>query len=98
MSKDTKKESREAAYRRILAEGGLRLEDCRVLAFVFEDERKPETFHLWLMLDERKPQYHIFDCSGKTATVVAPKYTAGEDIITDIARRAGGQQTTPNLK
>ena len=92
-----KKSTKYEEYREILAKGGIRFEDCLVLAFVFEHEKGPEKFHLWLMLDQRRPKYHLFDCFDKIAQVIVPKEEAITEIICDIANRAGGKRTTPNL-
>lgn len=93
----TKKPTRKEEYRAILEKDGIRFEDCRVLAFTFERAKGPETFHFWLMLDERRPKYYLFDCLEKKAQVIIPNDDAVSEIVCDIATRADGKKTTPNL-
>ena len=88
----TQKKTREAQYRAILAEKGLRLEDCRVLAFQFPAERDAVHFHFVGM----GLNYHIFDAVGPTVTVVAAP--GAEDALAALAARCGGQPRTPNLR
>ena len=90
------KKTREAQYRAILAEKGLRLEDCRVLAFVFDYSMKAELFHYGLMAE--KPDYYIFDCWDKNANIIVPKDETNAAHITLIAEQLGGQPRTPNLR
>lgn len=72
MAKATK-ETRAKQYREILAGIGIRFEDCRVLAFTFKQERRPELFHFGLMLYEPRPVYYLFECWGKYAKLLYPK-------------------------
>lgn len=97
MARTVKKTARKDQYRAIMDKAGIRFEDCRVLAFMFERPLGPETFHLWLMLDERRPKYYLFDCWEKTAQVIIPNDYAVSEIVCDIATRADGKKTTPNL-
>lgn len=97
MARTVKKTARMEQYRAIMDKAGIRFEDCRVLAFTFERAKGPETFHFWLMLDERRPKYYLFDCWEKTAQVIIPNDDAVSEIVCDIATRADGKKTTPNL-
>jgi len=97
MAKKITKTARKDQYRAIMEKDGIRFEDCRVLAFTFERPLGPETFHLWLMLDQRRPKYYLFDCWGKTAQVIIQNDDAVSEIVCDIAIRADGKKTTPNL-
>lgn len=97
MAKTSNKSTRKVQYRGILAKAGIRFEDCRVLAFTFERPLGPETFHLHLMNADPRPEYHLFDCWEKTAQVVIPNDAAVSEIVCDIATRADGKKTTPNL-
>lgn len=90
-----KKPTRGDAYREILAKDGISFEDCRVLSFVFEDERQPHYFHYRLM--DEKPDYFIFDWWEKYANVVVPKDATNDAHIILIAEALGGQKTMPNL-
>ena len=94
----TKQQSRESEYRAILAGMGLRLEDCTVLSFRFENPsgKGPEIFHFDLM--EKKPDYILFDCSENTAFVIAPKDSRNAGKIVAIAEGIGGKQITPILR
>lgn len=97
MARKDQKKSRKDQYRDILENAGIRFEDCTVLAFNFEREKGPEIFHLWLMLDKRRPKYYLFDCWERTAQVVIPKDESISDIVCDIATRADGVKVNPNL-
>lgn len=88
--------SRAQQYRAILAERDIRLEDCKVLAFAFE-QGKPGTFHLWLMSDQRRPKYYLFDSAERTAYVVCPKDENVLQVVRDIAARLDGKEIQPNL-
>ncbi len=88
---------RKDQYREILAQYGKRLEDCRVLAFEFENEYGPEIFHYELMHPLR-PVYHLFDCFGKIAQIVVPKDPENEAMAIQLAESCGGEKTTPNLQ
>lgn len=92
----TKSKTREAQYRAILEDIGLRLEDCRVLAFVFDYSMKAELFHYEIMAE--KPDYYIIDCWDKNANVIVPKDETNAAHITLIAEQLGGKARTPNLR
>ena len=96
MAKKSNK-TRADQYREILAQYGIRFEDCHVLAFVFKQERRPELFHFGLMLYEPRPVYFLFDCWDKYANVVVPKDEKNAAVIISIAEQDGGKKTTPNL-
>lgn len=96
MANKSTKTSREQQYRDILAKDGIRFEDCRVLAFVFEQERRPEIFHYALM--DEKPDYYLFNCWDNNAHVVVPKDETNAAHIKLIAENLGGHKTTPNLR
>ena len=93
----TKKPTRKDESRAILEKDGIRFEDCRVLAFAFDGPGGPEIFHFGLMLDLRRPEYYLFDCWEKMAQVIIPNNDAVSEIVFDIATRADGKKTTPNL-
>lgn len=95
MAKTSNKSTRKEQYRGILAKAGIRFDDCRVLAFVFDTLRKPEHFHYDLMA--QKPVYFLFDCWGNNANVIVPKDDENAAKIIAIAANLGGQKTTPNL-
>ena len=97
MAKATK-ETRAKQYREILAGIGIRFEDCRILAFTFKQERRPELFHFGLMLHEPRPVYYLFECWGKYANVVVPKDEENAAVIIAIAARDGGESVTPDLR
>ena len=97
MAKKTTKLTREQSYRAILATEGTKLEECRVLGFTFESERRPECFHYDLMLHDPRPTYYIFDCWEKNANVVVPDDDANAGVIIAIAERDGGKKTMANL-
>ena len=97
MAKKSNRATRKDQYRAILAKAGIRFEDCRVLAFVFERPLGPETFHLHLMNAHQRPDYHLFDCYENMANVIIP---ADEQIaarVQELAEQVGGKKTTPNL-
>lgn len=80
----------------LLVERDIRLEDCKVLAFAFK-QGKPGTFHLWLMSDQRRPEYYLFDSAERTAYVVCPKNENTLQIVRDIAARLDGKEIQPDL-
>ena len=88
--------SRAQQYRAILAEKDIRLEDCKVLAFAFE-QGKPGTFHLWLMSDQRRPEYYLFDSAERTAYVVCSKDENVLQEVRNIAARLDGKEIQPDL-
>lgn len=90
--------TREQEYREILTKDGIRFEDCRVLAFVFERERQTEIFHYDLMLREPRPAYHLYDCFGVNANVIVPDDANNAANIIAMAEKIGGHKTTPNLR
>lgn len=92
-----KDKSRKQKYQDVLAAHGRRLEDCKLLAFVFGGIDTPAKFHFWLMLDVRRPKYYLFDNFENYAQIIAPKDDAAIELIRDIAGRAGGKETTPIL-
>jgi hypothetical protein len=92
-----KKETRELLYRSILERDGIRYEDCKVLAFVFETESGPQIFHYKLMHPMR-PVYYLFDFMEKIAQVVIPKNQDIEQKIISLAENVGGKKTTPKLQ
>lgn len=88
-------QARGDQYRAIMEKQGIG--EYRILAFQFE-KKKPETFHIWLMMDPRRPKYYLFDCWEKYAQVIIPKDDAIAEIITDIATRVGGEKITPIMR
>lgn len=88
----TIKKTRESQYREILSQKGLRLEDCRVLAFTFPSEREAVHFHFAGM----RLNYYIFDGVGETVTIVADP--GAVDALTALALKCGGQRRTPSLR
>lgn len=88
--------TRESQYREILAKCGIRIEDCRILSFVFKQERRPELFHFGLMFNDAV--YYLFECWGKYANVVVPKDEQNASIIIGLAKRDGGELTTSILR
>lgn len=98
MAKKTGKTTREQVYREILERIGIRFEDCTVLAFVFKQKFRPESFHFGLMLHEPRPVYYLFDCWEKYANVIVPKDENNAAVIIAIAEKDGGEKTTPNLR
>lgn len=97
MAKKSSKATRGDQYREILASYGKRLEDCKVLAFVFDGPGGPEIFHYELMYPLR-PVYHLFDCFGNIAQIVVPNDTENEEMAVQLAESCGGEKTTPNLR
>lgn len=93
----TKEKSRKQKYQDVLAAQGRRLEDCKLLAFVFGGSDTPAKFHFGLMLDVHRPKYYLFDSFENYAQIIAPKDDAVIELIRDIAGRAGGKETTPIL-
>lgn len=98
MAKKATKTTRGDQYRAILERVGIRFEDCKVLAFAFKQERRPELFHFGLMLHKPRPVYYLFDCWDKYANVVVPKDEKNAAVIIAIAEKDGGEKTTPNLR
>ena len=98
MAKKTGKTTREQMYREILERVGIRFEDCQILAFTFKHEKRPELFHLGLMLHKPRPVYYLFDCWEKYANVIVPKDENNAAVIIAIAEKDGGEKTTPNLR
>lgn len=97
MAKKSSKATRGDQYREILASYGKRLEDCKVLAFVFDGPGGPEIFHYELMYPLR-PVYHLFDCFGNIAQIVVPNDPENEEMAVQLAESCGGEKTTPNLR
>lgn len=97
MAKTSNKSTRKDQYRGILAKAGIRFEDCRVLAFAFERPLGPETFHLHLMNENPRPEYHLFDCLEKTAQIIIPNDEPTAARVQELAEQMGGKKTTPNL-
>ena len=92
-----KRKTRRELYTEILEQQGIHFKDCDVLAFVFEQELRPELFHFGLMMYEPRPIYFLFDCWDKNANVVVPKDEKNAAVIISIAEQDGGKKTTPNL-
>lgn len=93
--KADKPKSRESQYRSIAEKAGTRLEDCRVLSFVFEFRTGTVMFHFDLMV--RKLGYIFFDSWGKYANVVISKDDRNADAIIALAAQNGGQKTMIGL-
>ena len=94
----TTKESRAEQYREILAGIGIHFEDCRVLAFVLKQERRPELFHFGLMLNEPRPVYYLFESWDKYVNVIVPKNEENAAVIISIAKEIGAESLTPDLR
>lgn len=84
-------------YREIIEKEGRKWDDCKVLAFAFERPLGPETFHLHLMNEDPRPEYHLFDCWEKTAQIIIPKDEPTAARVQELAEQVGGKKTTPNL-
>lgn len=84
-------------YRQIMAGYGIRIEDCKILAFSFDSESGPELFHYELMAPLR-PVYHLFDYFGKIAQLVVPVDKENEKMCIQLAESCGGEKTIPNLR
>ena len=97
MAKKSERPPRKEQYRAIVENAGIRFNDCRILAFVFEPPARPETFHLLLMNARPRPEYHLFDCWGKMAQIVIPNDESTAARIQELAEQDGGHKTTPNL-
>ena len=90
----TKSKTREAQYREILEDIGIRLEDCRVLAYQFPGRYGAIAFHFDAIREAAS--FLFFDVLDATATVVcAPEEVAAIDAL---AARHGGEKRTPNLR
>lgn len=88
--------SRAQQYRAILAEKDIRLEDCKVLAFAFE-QGKPSAFHFRLMFAQHRLRYYLFDSGERTAYVVCSKDENVLQEVRDIAAVLGGKEIQPDL-
>jgi len=97
MAKKERKKTRKEQYAETLANYGVALEDCKVLAFAFDGPGGPEIFHYELMYPLR-PVYHLFDCSGNVAYIVVPNDPENEEMAVQLAESCGGEKTTPNLQ
>lgn len=86
------KKTRDAQYREILCQKGLRMEDCTVLAFTFHSERDAVHFHFSAM----RLNYYIFDGVEETVTVVADP--GAVDALTALATKLGGERRTPSRR
>lgn len=93
-----KADTRESKYREIVEGLGVRYEDCRVLAFRFERETGPESFHYSLMLAGNRPEYLSFNKEGQTANVIVRNDAEIVEAVTKIASGDGGVPTMPNLR
>lgn len=87
--------TRADQYREILAERGIRYEDCRVLAFAFNYQMQAEMFHFGIMAE--KVDYFLFDAAENTANIIIPKDGQDAEKIAKIAQGCGGRSTTPKL-
>lgn len=91
------KQTLESQYREILLAKGIKFEDCRVLSFRFEDEKKPKIFHYNLMSPGY--DYFLFDLTGPVANVIVSAFEPKMwDSIKFAAEWLGGKQITPNLR
>lgn len=84
-------------YREILAQKGIRFEDCEVLAFEFK-QNGVRSFHFYLLNNWPFVIYYSFDCWDKYAYVVVPKDEKNAAVIIAIATKNGGEKITPNLQ
>lgn len=97
MAKQTKR-SKADEYKAIMEKNGHGPDEWRVLSFVFENEGKPEHFHIRLLMAIPGPKYWLFDCFDKTANVVVPNDEQNAKWVQEIAELSGGHKTTPNLR
>lgn len=97
MAKQTKR-SKADEYKAIMEKNGHGPDEWRVLSFVFENEGKPEHFHIRLLMAMPGPKYWLFDCFDKTANVVVPNDEQNAKWVQEIAELCGGHKTTPNLR
>ena len=77
-------------------DNGIRFDDCKVLAFVFDDIFGPMHYHYQLMFDSAR--YHLFDHIGSTAYVIIPNDDETEQICVQLAESCGGKKTVPDLR
>lgn len=93
----TEKKTREQVYNEMLANAGVTLSSCTVLAFSFDWPGLVEMFHYRAM---KMRHHYIFDGNIETqcAIVVMPKNATMEKAMTKAATGLGGVQYTPNLK
>ena len=83
-------------YRQILESKGIRIEDCKVLSFRFEERLQPIAFHYRIMSPGYS--YYFFDINELVASVVISKSEPGtEQDIIKAAEMHGGKQITPQL-
>lgn len=83
-------------YREILAGYGKDWADCHVLAFQFDGEYGPNTFHYELMYPLR-PVYHLFDRIGNVAQIVVPRDAENDQMCRILAESCGGEEISPVL-
>lgn len=97
MAKKSSKATRGEQYREIIEKECREWKDCKVLAFLFSNERGPERFHYKLMFEPRA-KYYLFDCFGNVAQIVVPKDNENERICIQLAESCEGEKTIPNLR
>lgn len=100
MAKKESKKTRESQYVEILHEKGLTLADCMVLGFKFPDDMHAHGFHFDLMNAEAsvKRDWLLFDSTQDGTAIVVLRSAEQAARIQAIAKRAGGNEYTPNLK
>ena len=98
MATKSNKKALQDQYRAILEKDGVRYEDCRVLAFVFERPMGPETFHLHVLNAEPRPKYHLFDCFDLMAQVIISNDDKIAARVEELAIEVGGKKTSPILR
>lgn len=92
-----KKPTKGEQYRGIVMNEGQEWKDCKVLAFLFPNERGPERFHYKLMFESRA-KYYLFDCFCNVAQIVVPKGDENERMCIQLAESCDGEKTIPNLR
>lgn len=97
MAKKERKKTRKEQYAETLANYGVALEDCSVLAFEFGSDAGPRNFHFRL-IEQAREIYHFVDCVGKVAQIVMPANSANEEMVVQIAESCGGERITQNLR
>lgn len=85
-----KKKTRSEVYAEVVAGYGYKMEDCKVLHYIFDKSTGPEKFHYAVMLAQPKIPYILFDCEGVEARIIIKNVPAVEAQIIAIVERLGG--------
>ena len=90
MAKTAGRRTREEVYDEILRKTGLKLENCEILAYKFDNEGRQVSFHYKLM--RAGVMIRIYDAMGAVVRVIVDAGSREVGKVEGLAREAGGQR------